>query len=461
MYKIMDAQKKFIETNDFPVEQISNSSAKEKEGPGAPVIWRMIFWWTRKPLASTRAIIAGSLLPDGINSKEFIQAMMLDKKVTHRYNPVIPNKWKSYFEGKEILDPFSGFGSVALEAMRLGVKATAVDLLPPSYIFLKAILEYPFDYGEKIIDDIGRWGQWILNNLMNDQVVQQLYDPDTEAYVGSWKIKCPHCGKWTPLISSYWLSRVEAKKGKYEQLVWMTPNLGENGDITMTITDVSNTLDTLNGIRIEKNKIITEAGEVFDVPTPNIYARSERATCLNPTCNGNIRYIDTITGKHYIDKKKNPNKKQLEWYVKFALSKYHDGDTSLAMPTLFVKVRKIKKKLQFEQCANQDQKKLDIARQEIDNLRRQKDPDLPTEMLAPYGTQAIGGYLQPLNYGMKRWMDLFNPRQLLILVRSRPRNARKNSGHSATNHNSCKNNTNNNNLLVNPCFRDSFMFGHF
>ncbi|MEM3489363.1 MAG: hypothetical protein QXO75_06895, partial [Nitrososphaerota archaeon] len=44
------------------------------------------------------------------------------------------------FDGVELLDPFAGFGSIPLEAMRLGLKATAVELLPTAYVFLKAVL---------------------------------------------------------------------------------------------------------------------------------------------------------------------------------------------------------------------------------------------------------------------------------------------------------------------------------
>ncbi|MEM4676465.1 MAG: DUF1156 domain-containing protein, partial [Candidatus Korarchaeota archaeon] len=52
-----------------------------------------------------------------------------------------------------------------------------------------------------------------------------------------------------------------------------------------------------------------------------------------------------------------------------------------------------------------------------EKMLQEGDPDIPREKLAPYGTQAIGGYLQPLNYHMTEWYKLFNPRQLLTLVK--------------------------------------------
>ncbi|MEM3641697.1 MAG: DUF1156 domain-containing protein [Candidatus Bathyarchaeia archaeon] len=49
--------KAFIESYKFPWIEISEASAVEK-GLGRPPHWEMVFWWTRKPLISARAIIA-------------------------------------------------------------------------------------------------------------------------------------------------------------------------------------------------------------------------------------------------------------------------------------------------------------------------------------------------------------------------------------------------------------------
>lgn len=61
--KVEDADlrwaKSFIESERFPVALVSRASAKEKQGGGRPEYWEMVFWWTRKPLASARAVIAG------------------------------------------------------------------------------------------------------------------------------------------------------------------------------------------------------------------------------------------------------------------------------------------------------------------------------------------------------------------------------------------------------------------
>ena len=213
--------KAFIETVNFPINEVNEASAKEKQGGGRPPPWEMVFWWTRKPLASARAVIAAALLPDDINPEGFISNLKLNQKVAHRYNPTIPPEWRKYFEGKKLLDPFAGFGSIPLEALRLGLSATAVELLPTAYIFLKAVLEYPLKYGEQLVKDVEKWGNWITEQLRKDPLIQQLYEPDVAVYIGTWEIKCPHCGKWTPIVGNWWLARVKDSSGKYKRLAWI------------------------------------------------------------------------------------------------------------------------------------------------------------------------------------------------------------------------------------------------
>jgi putative DNA methylase len=399
----------FIESSRFPVALVSAASAKEKQGGGRPPFWEMVFWWTRKPLASARAVIAGCLLPEDIDVDEFVKALWLDEKVAHRHNPIIPEKWRQYFSGKRLLDPFAGFGSIPLEAMRLGLNATAVELPPSCYIFLKAVLEYPQRYGEQLVKDVECWGKWITKSLKEDQVIKKLYDSDVAIYIGSWEVKCPHCGKWTPLIGNFWLARVK-NKDKYTQLAWMKVVKNDKGELSIEVEDLSEKLESMEDIKVEGNKIKV-ADTVYTVPSANISPRSEQAMCLN--CNGTIRYVDIETGKHYVDSSKAPNKQLLEWYVKYALKKFNSGEENYARLRLLVRVKAIERSLKFEPCTEKDQEKLEIARKEILKMLEANDLDIPREGISPYSVR----YLFPILYGMTEWYKLFNPRQLLTLVK--------------------------------------------
>ncbi|MEM4840984.1 MAG: DUF1156 domain-containing protein, partial [Sulfolobales archaeon] len=154
----------YIESSLFPVDDVNDASAREKQGGGRPEIWEMVFWWTRKPLISARSIIAGLVLPEETDPHSFKRVVGLDsQKTPNRENPRVPQSLKSKLSGLRLLDPFAGFGSIPLEAVRLGVgEVVAVELLPTAYVFLKAVLELPKwavnnNLGDSLVSDIERW----------------------------------------------------------------------------------------------------------------------------------------------------------------------------------------------------------------------------------------------------------------------------------------------------------------
>ena len=408
-----------VESSGFPVGLVSEKSAREKAG-GSPPFWGMVFWWTRKPLAGARGIIGGALVPSNVSVSEFCRGLRFNEGSPHRHNPVLSENWREWFKGKSLLDPFAGFGSIPLEALRLGLsKVVAVELLPTAYVFLKAILAYPLKYGKQLVEDVERWGVWVIEHLRQDSIIQQLYESDVAVYVGSWEIKCPHCGKWTILVGNWWLARVsKSVNGEkvFIRLAWMKPRI-EGDKVRIEITDLNRLLkdEKVKGAKVDSRKgfVTLPSGKTFEVPKSNIVPRREAAICLH--CNNPIRYVDPQTGKHCLDKSKLPpeTKDRLVWYVKYGLRKYHAGDPSLAKPTLLVKVRKASKDLEFEPCSEEDQKKLEIAKQEVGKLLEWKDPDMPTEPIAPYSNR----YIFPILYGMTEWCKLFNPRQTLTLIK--------------------------------------------
>ena len=99
----------FIESENFPISVVNNASAKEKGGGGRPPYWEMVFWWTRKPLAGARAVIAASLLPEEASVREFLKRIYPSysppgnsfTKTPHRDNPLLPSEWKKTFEAFE------------------------------------------------------------------------------------------------------------------------------------------------------------------------------------------------------------------------------------------------------------------------------------------------------------------------------------------------------------------------
>ena len=414
-------EKRFIESVKFPFSIISEASAVEK-GPGRPPHWEMVFWWTRKPLISARAVIAGCLLPANTGPSYFLRSIgilrrkrsssgkLVFEQTPHRVRPELK------FNGAKLLDPFACFGSIPLEGLRLGLSVTACDLLPVGYVFLKAVLEYPAKYGKKLVEGVKKWGNWITQRLKEDPSIKELYDEDVAVYLGSWEVKCPSCGMWTPLVGNWWLARVKGDGG-YERLAWMEP-VKEGDEIKIKVVDLNKMLGdrAVRSASLSGSKIVVEGK--FDVPESNIEARRERATCLH--CSQPIMQIDPETGKHYTQTKELPEdvKKRLEGYVKYALKSYNqtaygEAPSPLARLRLLVKVKVKHGDLEFEPCNQDDQEKLEKAREEVVELLKQEDPDIPRESLASYDTRTIVVF----NYNVLQYYKLFNPRQLLTFVK--------------------------------------------
>ncbi|MEM1606501.1 MAG: hypothetical protein QXW41_09675, partial [Fervidicoccaceae archaeon] len=312
---------------------------------------------------------------------------------------------------------FAGFGSIPLEAMRLGLEATAVELLPTAYVFLKAVLEYPAKYGKKLVEDVEKWGQWVIEQLKNDPLIKELYDEDVAVYIGSWEIKCPHCGRWTPLVGNWWLARVKGDKG-YKRLAWMEPAV-ENGEVGIRVVDLNKILGdrAVSSAQVSRSRVVA-GGREFRVPEANIEARRERATCL--LCHQPIMHVDPQTGKHYTDAKNLPKevRERLEGYVKYAIKTYNqslerEDVTPLARQRLLVKVKVEDGDLEFEPCTQKDQEKIELAKREVEKMLREGDPDIPREALPTYDARNIWVIV----YGFDKWFKLFNPRQILTLAK--------------------------------------------
>ena len=146
-----------------------------------------------------------------------------------------------------MLDPFSGGGSIPLEAQRLGLQAHASDLNPVAVLINKALIEIPpvrrtaagatrthaqaswrmgaAQGAAGLAEDVRYYGQWMRDEA--EKRIGHLYPKvklpkeygGGEATVIAWlwarTVKCPNpaCGAQMPLVRSFWLSTKEGQQG--------------------------------------------------------------------------------------------------------------------------------------------------------------------------------------------------------------------------------------------------------
>ncbi len=141
-----------------------------------------------------------------------------------------------------VVDPFAGGGSIPLEALRVGADAFASDLNPVAVLLNKVVLEYIPKYGQRLADEVRKWGQWVKEEAEKELAEFYLKDPDGStpiAYLWARTIisEAPDDGTGipveVPLMRSLWLAK---KTGRYKALRWVRDKQGIVETETVEVT---------------------------------------------------------------------------------------------------------------------------------------------------------------------------------------------------------------------------------
>jgi putative DNA methylase len=195
-------KKKLIEVA-IPLEAINAASAREKSiRHGHPSTLHL--WWARRPLAACRAVLFAQLVDDPSSLPDQFPTEELQKAERDRLFAIIEDlvKWENS-TNEEVLeraraeiqrscggvlppvyDPFSGGGSIPLEAQRLGLPAYGSDLNPVAVMIGKAMIEIPpkfkdmppihpgirersfYRKAEGLAEDVKHYGEWMREKAL-------------------------------------------------------------------------------------------------------------------------------------------------------------------------------------------------------------------------------------------------------------------------------------------------------
>lgn len=193
----MTYKKKLIEVA-IPLEAINAASAREKSiRHGHPSTLHL--WWARRPLAACRAVLFAQLVDDPSSDLANFPTPEAQEAERKRLFSIIEElvQWEnSTNEGvlerarveirkscggelPPVYDPFSGGGSIPLEAQRLGLPAYGSDLNPVAVMIGKAMIEIPSKFKDKepihpgvkdrqfyrnaegLAEDVKYYGEWM------------------------------------------------------------------------------------------------------------------------------------------------------------------------------------------------------------------------------------------------------------------------------------------------------------
>jgi putative DNA methylase len=265
-----------------------------------------------------------------------------------------------------VVDPFAGGGAIPLEALRVGADAFASDLNPVAVLLNKVVLEYIPKYGQKLADEVCKWGQWV--KVQTEKELAQFYPKDSDgstpiAYLWARTIKCegPGCGAEVPLMRSLWLAR----KSSRSIAVKIIPR------------------PTLKRVDFE---LVNDA-KPTDVGAETVKRGS--ATC--PCCG-----YTTPVGS-----------------VRLQLKARHGGANDARLYAV-VNTRPSEQGRFYRLPTKADEAVLQEATFALGRLERQHSGALSWLPDEAVSTNELRRISVPL-YGMTRWRDMFTPRQLLAL----------------------------------------------
>ena len=265
--------KKLIETV-IPLTEINDASSYDKM-PGIGAHPKGIHhWWARLPLPCARAVLFASVVDDpcsieGFDSLPETEQAKLVEQREELHQLIIrligkkPHEHPEVFEeareviekacdGKmpEVLDPFTGGGSIPLEAQRLGFQAHGRDLNPVPALITKATIDYPARFADQapvnpnspknrkwqraqgLAEDVRYYGHWMLEEAKKR--IGHLYpkvelpmehgggEADVIAWIWARTVKSPNPAFShvdVPLISNFVLSSKKGKEAYLEPVV--------------------------------------------------------------------------------------------------------------------------------------------------------------------------------------------------------------------------------------------------
>jgi putative DNA methylase len=223
----LDENKRLIEA-DFPLREVSEHSAREKNIRHGHISTLHI-WWARRPLAASRTTALAALIPDSPDQREQLLSLIAQlapwevvsrndaggQHLLGRARELIRQAYSG--RAPKVLDPFAGGGSIPLEALRLGCETYALDYNPVAVLILKAVLEFPQRYGQKLLEGVITWGIWVMEKARQELDCFYPADPDGSipvGYIWARTVPCqnPACGAEIPLMRQTWLAKKDKRK---------------------------------------------------------------------------------------------------------------------------------------------------------------------------------------------------------------------------------------------------------
>lgn len=381
----------------FPIEGVGVEGVRERSTSQVPGATTLHVWFARRPLTTSRAAILASLLPPSADRRKLLRALgippdkdvvgaatRLEKLKAEGKKAKNPFTWERAFKhtpseddliwlksnlrelwGTDtpiVVDPMAGGGSIPYEAVRLGLPTIAGELNPVAFICLKGTVEYPAKFGKKLVQAVKDLCMKVHESASKE--LQEFFpkseNEEVYAYLWARTIKCSACGLIIPMSPNWWIVQESGPEG-----IAVRPTPPKTGDLC--------------GFEIIKNPLKhgfdpsegTDVGKAAKCPRCKTVTPSDQVK-IEAQAGRMGHQLYAVCTKRLIGRRKK------SWHFR------------TPVPEEIEAVKKAEEKLK-EKLSLWEYKGLVPAE---DFPRNASDK-------------------RPLQYGMKKWCDMFNSRQLL------------------------------------------------
>ena len=223
----------------LPIAELGIESTRERTPMTPfPAPNRLHVWWARRPLVASRAAVLASLLPADADHETFLhvlgihgdpvasrrrideakrtgvrfegEAYSYARAFTHTPNMEAVPEFGEFIGESVVLDPTAGGGSIPFETVRLGCTALANDLNPVAAIVLRATVHWPSQFGADLRPEFESLAKrWVTER---DKRLASSFPPEPAdgCVATNWlwarTVTCPYCDGVVPLSPNWRLA---------------------------------------------------------------------------------------------------------------------------------------------------------------------------------------------------------------------------------------------------------------
>jgi putative DNA methylase len=287
-----------------------------------------------------------------------------------------------------VVDPFAGGGSIPLEALRVGAEAFASDLNPVAVLLNKVLLEYVPRHGLRLAEEVRSRSEWIRQEA--ERQLAPLYPKSGNgatpiAFLWSRTIlsEAPSAGTIPveiPLLRSMWLAQ---RSSQPRALRWARD---ANGKVKVQEATVAYADGITRTVLRPQLEVFTPSRDSVVEPGPSA---GGAATC---PVTGFTTPVESV-------------RRQME---------LRRGGTTDSRLVCVVELRSGLAGRSYRLARADEERVLQDSANWLGAYQSERTNDQPR---VPEGElNHLRGFFNVVLYGMRTWGDLFNPRQLVVLL---------------------------------------------